>query len=79
VFDARTPSDDLVWNLNPDFNAIQVQVIMETIQRMMPDDSSLAVLAQQGAKVANLVITDKSAGVPWREPTIGDNDWVRSA
>jgi hypothetical protein len=35
--DARTPSGGLVRNLNPDFNAIQVQAIMETIQRMVPD------------------------------------------
>jgi hypothetical protein len=41
VSDAQTVSGDLVWNLNPDFNAIQVQVIMETIQRMAPDGSPL--------------------------------------
>jgi hypothetical protein len=29
--DAQTPSDGLVRNLNPDFNAIRVQAIMETI------------------------------------------------
>jgi hypothetical protein len=31
TFDAQTPSAGLVRNLNPDFNVIQVQVIMETI------------------------------------------------
>jgi hypothetical protein len=39
--DARTPSDDLVRNLNPNYNAIRVQAIMETIQRMAPDGPPL--------------------------------------
>jgi hypothetical protein len=43
--DARTPSTGLIRNLNPDFNAVRVQDIMETIQRMTPDDSPLAFLA----------------------------------
>jgi hypothetical protein len=50
AFDVRTPSGGLVRNLNPDFNAIWVQAIMETIQRMALDGSSLAVLAQQGLR-----------------------------
>jgi hypothetical protein len=62
--DARTPSNGLVRNLNSDFNDVRVQVIMETIQRMAPDGSPLAVLSQQGAEVANLVIVEKLAGVP---------------
>jgi hypothetical protein len=37
---------------------------METIQHMEPDGSPLAVLAQQGAEATNLVIVEKSAGVP---------------
>jgi hypothetical protein len=32
--DAQTSSTGLVRNLNPDFNAVRVQAIMETIQRM---------------------------------------------
>jgi hypothetical protein len=44
--DARTPSDGLVQNLNPDFNAIRVQTIIKTIQHKEPDDSPLVVLAQ---------------------------------
>jgi hypothetical protein len=44
--DAHTPSAGLVRNLNPDFNAIQVQAIMETIQRMAPNDPPLALMAQ---------------------------------
>jgi hypothetical protein len=54
----------LVQNLNPDFNVIRVQAIMETIQRIAPDGSPLALLAQQGVEAANLVVTEKSAGVP---------------
>jgi hypothetical protein len=46
---------------------------------MAPDGSPLAILAQQGVKAANLVIAEKSAGIPRREPSIGDNDWARRA
>jgi hypothetical protein len=46
AYDAQTPSTGLVRNLNPDFNVVRVQVIMETIQRMAPDGSPLALLAQ---------------------------------
>jgi hypothetical protein len=42
---AQTRSVGLVRNLNPDLNVIRVQVIMETIQRMTPDGSPLALLA----------------------------------
>jgi hypothetical protein len=44
--DARTPSTGLIQNLNPDFNDVRVQAIMETIQRMTPDGSLIALLAQ---------------------------------
>jgi hypothetical protein len=77
--DAQTPSAGLVRNLNPDFNTVRVQAIMETIQRMTPDGSPLALLAQQGVEVANLVAAEKSAGVPQREPSVGHNDWARHA
>jgi hypothetical protein len=50
ALDAQTPSTGLIWNLNKDFNAVRVQAIMETIQRMAPDDLPLALLAQQGLK-----------------------------
>jgi hypothetical protein len=75
----QTPTAWLVRNLNPDFNAVQVQAIMETIQRMTPDDSPLALLAQQGAEAVNLVVVEKSAGVPRREPSVGHNDRARRA
>jgi hypothetical protein len=62
--DAQTPSVGLIQNLNPDFNAVRVQVIMETIQRMAPDGSTLALLTREGDEAANLVIAEKSVGVP---------------
>jgi hypothetical protein len=77
--DARTPSTGLIRNLNPDFNVVCVQAIMETIQRMAPDGSPLALLAQQGAEAVNLVVTKKSIGVSRREPSGGHNDRARRA
>jgi hypothetical protein len=52
---------------------------METVQRMAPDGSPIAVLAQQGVEVANLIIVEKSVDVLWREPSVGDNDRARLA
>jgi hypothetical protein len=72
--DTQTPSTRLVQNLNLDFNAVRVQAIIETIQRMAPDGSPLALLAQQGAEAVNLVIAKKSAGVPQGGPSVGCND-----
>jgi hypothetical protein len=77
--DARTPSTRLIQNLNPDFNDVCVQAIMETIQRMAPDGSPLALLAQQGVEAANLIVAEKSTGVPRREPSGGHNDRARRA
>jgi hypothetical protein len=79
AFDARTPNGGLARNLNPDFNSVRVQAIMETIQRMALDGCPLAVLAQQGAKPANLIIAVKSADVPLWEPSIDGNDRARRA
>jgi hypothetical protein len=62
--DDQTPSAGLVQNLNPEFNAVRIQAIIKTIQRMAPDGSPLALLAQQGAETANLMIAEKLAGVP---------------
>jgi hypothetical protein len=72
--DAQTPSAGLVRNLNPEFNAVRVQAIVDIIQRMAPDGSPLALLAQQGAEAANLVVAEKSVGVPRGEPSVGRND-----
>jgi hypothetical protein len=52
---------------------------MKTIQRMAPDGSPLALLAQQGAEAVNLVVAEKSTGVPQREPSGGHNDRARRA
>jgi hypothetical protein len=46
VFDARTPNDGMIRNLNLDFNTIRLQIIMESIQRMAPEGSLLVALAQ---------------------------------
>jgi hypothetical protein len=74
VTDAQTPITGLVQNLNPDFNVVQVQVIIETIQHMTPDGSPLALLAQQGVETVNLIVAEKSTVVPWGEPSVGRND-----
>jgi hypothetical protein len=79
VSDARTPSVGLIRNLNSDFNVVQVQAIMETIQGMAPDGSPLAALAQQRAEAVNLIVVEKSADVPRREPFAGNNDRARRA
>jgi hypothetical protein len=52
---------------------------METIQVMAPDGSPLAALAQQRAEAVNLIVVEKSADVPRREPFAGNNDQVRRA
>jgi hypothetical protein len=52
---------------------------METIQRMEPDGCSLVVLAYQGAEPKNLIVIEKSADVPRREPSVGGNDRARRA
>jgi hypothetical protein len=72
--DAQTPSAGLVRNLNPDFNVVRVQAVIETIQRMAPDGSPLALLAQQGAEEVNLVVVEKSASIPRGEPFVGRNN-----
>jgi hypothetical protein len=41
---------------------------------MAPDGSPLALLAQQGAEAMNLVVAEKSAGVPRVEPSAGRNN-----
>jgi hypothetical protein len=43
--DAWTPSSNVVQNLNPNFNAVRLQTIMESIQRMVPQDSPIVALA----------------------------------
>jgi hypothetical protein len=63
VFDARTPSNRVIQNLNPDFNAVWLQMIVELIRCMVPQDTPLIALAQQGAEAACWIVTTKpSAG-----------------
>jgi hypothetical protein len=46
---------------------------------MAPDGSPLILLAQQGDEAANLVVAEKSASEPRREPSAGHNDRARRA
>jgi hypothetical protein len=70
--DARTPNDEIIWNLNSDFNVIRLQTIMESIQRMAPEGSPLTALAQQGAEVANVIVAQRATGNPRGEPSVGN-------
>jgi hypothetical protein len=46
---------------------------------MAPDGSPPALLAQHGAEAVNLIIAEKSASGPQREPSAGHNDRARHA
>jgi hypothetical protein len=46
----------MIQNLNLNFNPIQIQTIMESIQQMAHEGFPLVALAQQGAKVANVIV-----------------------
>jgi hypothetical protein len=78
---AQTSNDGRIHNLNPDFNAIRLQTIMESIQRMATEGSPLVALAQQGAKVANIIIAQQFASNPRGEPSISNrsNDQEKRA
>jgi hypothetical protein len=45
----------MIQNLNPNFNAIRLQTIMQSIQRMAPEGSPFVTPAQQGAEVVNVI------------------------
>jgi hypothetical protein len=45
-------------NLNPDFNTVWLQTIMESIQCMALEGSPFVALAQQGVEVANFIIIE---------------------
>jgi hypothetical protein len=71
--DAQTLNDEMIRNLNPDFNTVRLQTIMESIQCMAPKaPPPLVALAQQGAEVANHVIAERSVGNPRREPSVSN-------
>jgi hypothetical protein len=79
--DARTPNDGMIQNLNPDFNSLRLQTIMESIQRMTLEGSSLVALAHKGAEATNYVIAEWSTGNPRIELSVDNrsNDRVRRA
>jgi hypothetical protein len=54
--DSQTPNDGMIQNLNPNFNVVHLQTIMESIQIMAHEGSPIVALAQQGAEVTNYVI-----------------------
>jgi hypothetical protein len=62
----------MIQNLNPDFNAIRLQTIMESIQWMTPKGSPLVALAQQGVEVTNVIVAQRLAGNPRGEPSISN-------
>jgi hypothetical protein len=71
--DAQTPSNNIVRNLNSDFNTVRHQTIMESIQRMVPPDSPLVALAQQGVEAAgNIITAAPGAGNHQGEPSGGN-------
>jgi hypothetical protein len=70
--DVRTLNDGMIRNLNPDFNAIQLQTIIESIQWMSFEGSLLIALAQQEVEVANVVVAQRSAGNPRGEPSVSN-------
>jgi hypothetical protein len=81
VSEARTPNAGMIQNLNPDFIVVRLQTIMESIQRMGLKGSPLVALAQKGAKATNLIVAEKSADNPRREPSVDNpsNDRARRA
>jgi hypothetical protein len=81
AYHTQTPNAGMIRNLNLDFNAVWFQTIMESIQRMVPEGSTLIALTQQGMEAANLIIAERSAGNPQREPSIRkrSDDRVRRA
>jgi hypothetical protein len=62
----------MIQNLNPGFNAIRLQTIMESIQRMVAEDSPLIALAQQGAEAVNVIVAQRLVGNPRGEPSVGN-------
>jgi hypothetical protein len=72
AFDARTPNEEMIRNLNLNFNVVWLQTIMESIQCMASKGSPLVALAKQGAEAANYIIGERSTDNPRGEPSIGN-------
>jgi hypothetical protein len=80
--DAQTPSNRVVQNINPDFNAVQPQTILESIQCMTHQDSPVATLVQQGAEaVVQITVAELSITNQQGKPSIGNrsDDWGKRA
>jgi hypothetical protein len=45
----------VIRNLNPEFNVVRLQTLMESIQCLAPTDSPLVALVQQGADIAEQI------------------------
>jgi hypothetical protein len=60
VSDTWTTNDGMIQNMNTDFNAIQLQTIMEST------------LAQQGAEVVNIIATQRSTSHLRGEPSVSN-------
>jgi hypothetical protein len=72
-FDAQTPNNKVVWNLNPYFNVVRLQTIMELIQWMVLQDSPLVALDQQGVEVTgHIVAAERSIETQQDEPSFGN-------
>jgi hypothetical protein len=71
VSNAQTSNNGMIQNLNLDFNAVRLQTIMKSIQRMTPEGSPLVALAWQGTEATNYIIAERSAGNP-RELSVGN-------
>jgi ABC-type Fe3+-hydroxamate transport system substrate-binding protein len=70
--DAWTPNTERIRNLNPDFNVMRFQTIMESIQCIASEGYPLMALAQQGAEVVNLIVAERSVSNPQRESSVGN-------
>jgi hypothetical protein len=64
ALDALTSNDGMIRNLNPDFNVVRLQTIIESIQCMAPEGCPPITLAQQGAETVNYVTTQRSIDNP---------------
>jgi hypothetical protein len=51
VSDTQTPSNRVVRNLNPDFSAVRLQTIIESIQHLAPQDSPLVARPSKGLRL----------------------------
>jgi hypothetical protein len=76
---ARTPNNNVVRNLDSNFNTVRLQTIMESIQRMVPPDSPLVALAQQGVEVmGNIIAATPTPENHWSKPSGGNRSHDRA-